>query len=336
MWRFEYWNDIDYDSDGNEIRTRRADIQDLKRRRSTQLPVTAISPSKRRKIVPSLKRDAKEWQAERDLPAILLVKNRANSHIGTIGRHIDAKALKPYALLPDWSTKLKDAQVFSKKGTVKLAEVPDIIEDEEDMFAEGEDGGSGWEDEEEEGQEGEEEEGDIGTMLGGLDPEALKMALRQNLASIGVDVNGMDEESLLRFASKMLSGEAEADDIAGELTDELLKGGEEEDEEEEENAFASWATELAEARASTRGENEKMTPPKSSGAPSASPPDKKASEARLPTPLQDDGIRGTKRKSESAADEHSTAKRPARRFETPTASSKARVVAPAKVERKWK
>lgn len=301
--------------------------------------------------MPSLEKDAKKRQAERDLPPILLVKNRASSHIGTLGRHIDTKALKPYALLPDWSVKLKNAQVFSKKSTVKLAEVPDLIEDEEDMLAEGEDGGSGWEDEEEVGPEGEEEEGDIGAMLGGLDPEALKMALRQNLANIGINVNGMDEESLLRFASKMLSGEAEADDIAGELADELLKEGEDDDEDDGEDVegaptLASWATELAKTRASTRGEKGNVTPPKSYGAPSASPPGNKANGARqlitTETPLQDDDIRGTKRKSEGEADGNSKAKRPAplplvpRRFNAPTAASKARVVAPAKVGRKRK
>ncbi|KAE9986462.1 hypothetical protein EG328_005688 [Venturia inaequalis] len=355
LWRFEYWNDIDYDSDGNEVRTRRADIQDLKRRRSTQQPVRAVSPSKRRKIVPTLEKDAKKRQAERDLPAILLVKNRASSHIGTLGRHIDTKALKPYALLPDWSVKLKNAQVFSKKSTVKLAEVPDLIEDEEDILAEGEEGGSGWEDEEEEGAEGEEEGGDISAMLGGMDPEALKMALRQNLANIGINVNGMDEESLLRFASKMLSGEAEADDIAGELADELLQEGEEADEDGEEDAegaptFVSWATELAKTRASTRGEKDTTTSAESSWAPSKSPPDNKTNVAQplTPTegPLQDVGIRGTKRKLEGQADGNSTSKRlaplppasliPVRRFGAPTAASKARVVAPAKVGRKRK
>lgn len=338
------------------MRTRRADIQDLKRRRSIQQPVTATALNKRRKIVPTLKKDAKKWQAERDLPAILLVKNRASSHIGTLGRRIDTKVLKPYALLPDWSVKLKDSHVFSKKSNVKLAEVPDLIEDEDEMLVEGDDGGSGWEDEEEEeGPDVDEEEGDIGAMLGGLDPEALKMALRQNLANIGTNVNGMDEESLLRFASKMLSGEAEADDVAGELADELLKEGEEEDEDGEEDAegaptFVSWATELAKTRAITRGEKGNMTPPKSTGAPSASPPDKKASGAQplAPTdgPLQDGVVRGTKRKPEEEADGNSMSKRPAplppapllpvRRFGAPTAASKARVVAPAKVGRKRK
>ncbi|TID23487.1 hypothetical protein E2P81_ATG03058 [Venturia nashicola] len=349
LWRFDYWNDIDYDSDGNELRTRRADIQDLKRRRNTQQPITAITPSKRRKIAPTLKKDAKKWQAERDLPAILLVKNRANSHIGTLGRHIDIKALKPYALLPDWSAKLKNAQVFSKKSNVKLAEVPDLVEDEEDILVEDEDGASGWEDEGEEGVESDEKEGDIGAMLGGLDPEALRMALRQNLANIGINVNGMDEESLLRFASQMLSGDADADDVAGQFADELLKEGEEGDDDDDEDiegasTFASWATGLAKNRASTRGDKDNMTPPENSGAPSASPPDRANGaqpQTRTERPLQDGGIRGTKRKPDGDADGNSTAKRlaplpPARRFGAPTAASKARVVAPAKAGRKRK
>jgi hypothetical protein len=295
--------------------------------------------------MPALKKDAKRWQAERDLPAIMLLKDRVNSHTGpTPGPFLDAKASKPYALLPDWSIKLKDAQFFPKKSTVKLAKVLDIIEDEDELLEEGEDGASEWIDEEEEEEEAE-EEGGVAAMLGGLDPEALKMALRQNLAHIGIDVNGMNEESLLRFASKMLSGEAEADDIAGELADELLKEGDEEENEEEtvdagasKNAFASWATKEAEARASTRGEQGNLTPPKSYGEPSASPPDKKTNGNRPPTPAEiarkEDGTRGTKRKADGAVEEDCAAKRPARRFDAPTAASKARVVAPAKAGRK--
>jgi hypothetical protein len=276
----------------------------------------------------------------------MLLKDRVKSHTGPIpGPFLDTQAIKPYALLPDWNVRLKDAQVFSKKNTVKLAVVPDIIEEEEELLDEGEDGASEWLDEEDE----EEEEGDVGAMLEGLDPEALKMALRQNLANIGIDVKNMDEEALLRFASKMLSGEAEADDIAGELADELLKEGEEEEDEEQNadagastNALASWATKQAEARASTRTEKGNLTPPKSYGEPSASPPDKKANGNRPPTPAEntlneeskDNGIRGTKRKADRAAEDDKAAKRPARRFHAPTAASQARVIAPAKAGRK--
>lgn len=314
-----------------------------------QLSITTSSPSKRRRVVPALKKDAKKRRAERDLPAILLLKDRVNSHTGpTPGPLFDTKTLQPYALLPDWNVKLKNAPVFSNTITVKLAEIPDNIEDEEDLLDEGEDGGSEWLDEDEVENEGEEEEDGLGAMLGGLDPEALKMALRQNLASIGIDVNGMNEEALLGFASKMLSGEAEADDIAGELADELLKEGEDDEDEEEEstdavapkNALASWATKQAEARASTRSGKDNVTPPKSSGVPLASPSDKKVNGIRPPTPiansLQKEDMRGTKRKADSAAEEDSMAKRPARRFDAPTAASKARVVAPAKTGRKGK
>lgn len=344
LWRFEYWNDIDYDSDGNEIRTRRAELQELKRGRRMQPSTTTDLPSKRRKVVPSLMKDAHKRQAERDLPAILLLKDRVNSHTGPIpGPFLDTKASKPYALLPDWSVKLKNAPFFAQRSAVELAAVPDIIDDEEALLIEGEDGASEWLDEDEEENEEEEE------VVDDISPEALKMALRQNLANIGIDINGMDEESLFRLASKLLSGEAEADDIAGELADELLKEDENEEDEAEssdrrvpKNAFASWATKQAEARASTHGEQGGWTPPKSSGKPSASPPDKDANGIRLPTPAEsvlsedskDDGTRGTKRKADSAAEVDISSKRPARRLDAPTAASKARVVAPAKAVRR--
>jgi hypothetical protein len=337
-WRFDYWMDIDYDSDGNEIRQRREDVQALKRKRPTTRAAVNKSPSKRRRVLPVLKRDALKLQQERNLPPIMLLKDRVNSHTGPVpGRLVDPKTLKPYALLPDWIVRFRNTPAFpQKKTTAQLAEVQDIVEDDLDEIA---DGGSEWMDEDDE------EPGAEGAMLDGLDPEALKMALSQNLAALGIDIKGMDTETLLSFASKMISGEAEADDIAGELAEELLKQGEAEEDEDEEAdaetgaptyAFSSWVAREAEARASAREKQGNLTPPKSSGKPSASPPEKTATTNRPPTPaekgLSADGAseetRGLKRKADRAVDEDQNTKRPARSFDAPTAASKARSSAP--------
>jgi hypothetical protein len=77
-----------------------------------------------------------------------------------------------------------------------------------------------------------------------IDPDALKMALKQRLAAAGLKVNGMDEQALLQFAQRMLTVDGDdADDIVGELADDLL-GRDEGDEEEE--GFVNWVSKQVE------------------------------------------------------------------------------------------
>jgi len=77
-----------------------------------------------------------------------------------------------------------------------------------------------------------------------IDLDALKMALKQRLAAAGLKVNGLDEQALLQFAQRMLTaGDDDADDIVGELADDLLGRDEEEEEEE---GLVNWVSKQVE------------------------------------------------------------------------------------------
>ncbi|KAF2843062.1 hypothetical protein M501DRAFT_985214 [Patellaria atrata CBS 101060] len=55
-----------------------------------------------------------------------------------------------------------------------------------------------------------------------LGMDDLRSALHRTLANSGVLPKGIDETTLLKFVARMLSGDGNADDIAGQLTDDLL------------------------------------------------------------------------------------------------------------------
>jgi hypothetical protein len=255
---------------------------------------------------------------------------------------VNVRTLKTDALLQDWRERFRDTPMWTKrKPTAKLEEVQDVADD--DSLSQDEEmrdarvlleaaKRNGDLDEESEDEDDEDEPMD-------LDPEALKMAIQQNLAAAGVNVNGMDEETLMRFAMKMFTGEGEAGDVVGEFADQLLSGRngdtaediEEEDAqtEDEEHGFAGWVQKQAEEKASKK-EREKRdlpTPTDSQGKPSASPPEKRPEKDVTATESSklSDRLRGTKRKADSAAhlDEP---KRSARRFDAPTVATKARSV----------
>lgn len=77
-----------------------------------------------------------------------------------------------------------------------------------------------------------------------VDPDALRMALKQQLEVSGLKVNGLDEQALLQIAQRMLAaGGDEADDIVGELADDLL-GRDEED--EQEGGLVNWVSKQVE------------------------------------------------------------------------------------------
>jgi hypothetical protein len=327
--------DIEYDSDGDEIRERKADAQVAGVKRRKKPSATDTIPSKRRKIQPAPKNNGFD-----ELPPVMLVKGWATQKISdathvAASPPVNARKLKPWSLLKNWREKLNDVPLFpSRTKTAELEEVVDADEDE-DVQALDMTGPS---------QLPEKSEEDIDTALGGLDPEALKMALRQNLAAAGIDVNGLDEETLVSFAMRMFAGEEEGDDVAGELVDQLI--GQEEDQADEEgeeiqgDGFSKWVVQQAETQASKRGAKSVQTPPGDTQASSSQldttpkarrPPTPKSSsstENKSPDekPTATSETRGSKRKAEAPI-EATKSKRPARGFDAPTTASKARTMA---------
>lgn len=265
--------DIEYDSDGDAIRARQAASKEarLKRKRQAASDETA---SKRRKVHSNMA------YASDDSPAVLLVRERGKETQKSIPARTGNTPLKPWALLKDWRERLENAPIFPVRGAkVKLAEVRDEPEDDENgeeaviMDVEGEE----WEDEvAEEGEAGDELSG-----LASLDPETLKMVLRQKMADAGL--TGIDEEMLMSSISRMLTQDGEADDIAGELAEELLvQEGDDEDEEGggANPALTEWVSK--QAQSAKVGSEQPLTPTESTSI--AVPSEATPAHRRPPTP----------------------------------------------------
>jgi len=210
--RYEYWNDIEYDTDGYN------DVQPKEKRKNkavkTSDPITPkrlkrhavdspVSARKKRKI-------DEASSAPKTLPPILLVRKEAME--AGEAPTIDVTRLSSYAILPDWRDRFSDNNEFSEflsSGSlaVKLPHATYLVEEEE----------------EEGDEEGPDDEAGVG-----ISQEALKMALQQHLGSLGVaDLGNIDENMLLKLMEQMLSGE----DVQDEMLDQIVDGVHDEEEE---------------------------------------------------------------------------------------------------------
>ncbi|KAF2430832.1 hypothetical protein EJ08DRAFT_733848 [Tothia fuscella] len=271
-WRFEYWMDIEYDSDGDAVRARQADSKEARLKRKRKELATS-STVKRRKV-----QDGTGIKyAGNDSPAVLLVNERVNEMMKSPEKRGRGLGVKPWALLGDWREKLENAPIFAKRDlNVKLADVVDEPEYEDD------EDGDVLDMEEGEPTVGGDGEDDMGP-LGEIDPEVLKMALRQQMAAQGL--TGVDEDMLMAFASRMLAGEGEADDIAGELADNLLEQEEENEEDEAEGgALSQWVSQQVQtSKGATTTDDTPLTPTKT-GAVAMPPHEDTPVHRRPPTP----------------------------------------------------
>jgi hypothetical protein len=363
LWQYDYWMDIDYASDGDEIRQRQHNSRITRKKRkllAASGTKIASSQSKRRKVLPAKRKRSPTGRvvAMNELPLVIKMKRAVDQRYEPQEiKVVDTLPLKASSLFGDWREKFANTPMWAhKKPAATLEEVEDapdddgsgssgteVVDDARALLQAGTSGDleeDGWEDEEDEEDE---EEGGDGPM--DLDPEALKMAIQQNLASAGINTKGLDEQTLMSFAMKMFAGGGEGgDDLIGELTDQLLGGRkvqDDEDENEEEDAvtedeeagFAGWVQKQAKEKAAKKDSAELPTPADSYGKPSASPPDKrekaKTADAEAGAEIQ----RGRKRKADGPA-EAEKPKRPARRFDAPTAASKARSAVPAPATRR--
>lgn len=163
-------------------------------------------------------------------------------------RLLTEEPTESFALLSDWRTRFgtaapgKDAKGKGKRAAVEVVE--DGADAWEDVPAEAAEDADMDEETAAPVQEG--EEGDGGGALesivagSGLDPQALMRALQENLAASGAAPAGLDQATLLKYALRMLSGEGEADDIAGELADDLFEQADGDDDPDAED-IAAWA-----------------------------------------------------------------------------------------------
>ena len=197
LWQYDYWNDIDYGSDGDEIRQRALESQRAKKRRKV-VPSTSTSGSaakKRRTVMGTRKRPTGKAMSMDELPSVVVMKHAIEQRYEAQDvKTVDVRPLVPMAVLGDWREKFRDVPMFAtRKPVAELEEVHDAPDDD-GAVVDGEgmhEGDEGWEDEDEE------EEG--GPM--DLDPEALKLAIQQNLKAAGINVKGMDEAAIMDGAS---------------------------------------------------------------------------------------------------------------------------------------
>lgn len=348
--RFEnYWDDLNYNGDGY-------DDYEVKKRKREKKPdgtaKTTLVGGKRkaahRQEHPSKRLKTKTGEASTtttlDLPSLLWMNfNERSTKYNSSGK-IMADFGEPVSLIPDWRERYKDMDGFPKVGSpTKLEIVADDDEDAADELYEG-DGhppishGKRRQKEAEISQdEGPHEEmGDLH-----IDSDALKRALKEQLSQMGLKVNGLDEQTLLSFAERLFTGGGEnADDIVGELADDLLGRDEEE---ETSGGLVDWVSKQVEAAHSSDepmaddtdkvakdGETKKeksllrqvLDPSQGSNAVEPWPP------PELPT----DKISPPKRKAEKVDDnfeaEAPQSKRRAPSYATPTAASKSKNVAP--------
>jgi hypothetical protein len=194
-----------------------------------------------------------------------------------------------------------------------------------------------------------------------IDPAALMAVLQERLAAAGGPLNGMDPQQLLDFAMRMATDKDAGDEIAGEMADEMLgQGDEDEEDEEAEEKLMSWV-------AQQRNTNDHSVPntnsPTAASAPKSPeanhggkrPPTPPSSEANRSVRLTDEVMRDVERSAEDTTvsvennalgfkqvsrkrkavdatdveDSSTTTKRRATRsYEAPTASSQARTTVP--------
>jgi len=223
--RYDYWNDIEYDTDGyHDVETRRKPktisktavdkISPLKPSRKRNAPSSKQKPAKKRKIIP-------QYQG---LPPVLLV-NKKDLDPKPV-RVADLTRLKSLAIMPDW----RDHYLVATDDSESPLQAQKLDEDEEDEM-----------EEDETEEDGEQEE------MPAVDKEALQKSLMAHLDKLGTSG---PRDLLLTLAAKMLSGEEEDDESAG-IIDQLVQkihasGSEEEGDEEEEKAatagFSKWVS----------------------------------------------------------------------------------------------
>jgi hypothetical protein len=227
--RFEYWADVEYDSDGfNDV--------DFKRTRSVKPPRSRLPPttSGKRKAMDDQGAPAKRLRTEQPtaLPPIAWKPRKQDEQ--DLQASSSAKGgPKSFALLKDWRERFSNIEGFPSAS-------PSGPANEEDSGLEAND--LGFDDEydaEEAAEDGEDDLSEEG--LEDIDPEILRMALKKKLKEIGLGSAGIDEETLMSLASKFLTNQS--DDVADELTEELLTRGEDPEKPDE---FAKWVSSKAE------------------------------------------------------------------------------------------
>lgn len=225
LTRFDYWNDIEYDSDGYNDRAGlptlkvkyREQVSDKKRidhGRKRKLSVGATTTSKR----PKLSRNTSTFI--RDLPPVLF----ATPGLERQDPIVDVSNMASYAILPDWREKFKD--IKSVAHVSDRAKVPTVEDEDVD--------------------EGVDEKDEDDELDHEMDPsaatEALSISLQNHLSKEGLDTSKIDRTKLFALAQKMMTQDDDAEDLLADFIEDMLGA----DEEDGDDAFTAWITSKAE------------------------------------------------------------------------------------------
>ncbi|KAI9694378.1 MAG: hypothetical protein M1820_008978 [Bogoriella megaspora] len=288
---YGYWNDIEWASDGyfedmvedeseQKLKTseKQQDANSAKAGRKRKAEYSGRSQPFRKKAKVADK-DKKRGKSPPTVVWAPKEERHALEDNSREGKH--AAISKPFSLLKDWRQKVgRSDESFGKSKAVKELQAPKLIYDDEDADVEDEETYEGFQDRN--GTHESDEEMNQEALR-----EGLKAALSQKLAASGTG-DGMDQSTLLQFAMRMLSGEGDSDDIAGELATNLL--GRATGEEEGSSGISQWLTERG-VQLDAEGEEdsdwqtedgERNPEEKMSGV--ASPPITSQSSHRPPTP----------------------------------------------------
>jgi len=208
--RFEYWNDIEYDTDGyndvlskNAQRTSTSAVKrtsaraNTRKRKARDTSLEVKSVGKKRKVQDSIS------APEEEIPPVLFLKK--DRFTCRTAPRVDTKLLPEVAVLPDWRERFA-------KGKMPALQVQPMVNatavDEDDM-------------------EEDEYDDDDADGLPDIPKDALQAALQRHLGSLGLDTANVKQDILLQLAERMMAGDDEGNDLLDELV-EGIHGGEEE------------------------------------------------------------------------------------------------------------
>lgn len=250
---FDYWEDIEYNDDGfNDAGPRRSrervepDAERAGQKRKKAFTLT--SPEKRLKAASGEARPVSG--AESPTPTVAWKTHCEEGRPPTV-ENFD----RSFALLKDWRERYANSPGFKTAKSPNNTPREDVASN--DLLSPPSDS----EDEEVE-----------------MDMDVLKAALRTNLARLGAAPEDIDETTLLEFATRLMQNQDAADDIVGELADNILGAGEDDD--SEDAVIPDWLAQQLKPKDADDDEVDRQGTPKK--------------EHRLPTPSSSQSTRSTK------------------------------------------
>lgn len=230
--RFDYFNDLEYASDGYDDATFQAhDVKGAKAGMKRKRSIKSL-PAKKRRITEHASAQIEPTAVVAHSPIVW----RSQADRGAKPKMLEENA-QPYALFKNWREKLAHTPEWAKASPPSPpgAESSRLDKGKGRMAFVTEPASPPYDDEDNEDGEKEDDD-DAMAEEPTIDKTALMAALQRQLAAAGGPLSNMDHNQLLEYALRMMSDQDAGDDIAGEMADAMLQGGDEEGEEDDTEA----------------------------------------------------------------------------------------------------